>query len=63
MECVVQYTAVNRTYSTMKSSSENQHQRRLEATTQIREQEILKENMHTPQCNSIPMPDHNKADM
>ena len=60
MECVVHYTAINRSYSTLKSLSENQHQRLLEAK-QIREQEVLEENKHTRQCNFIPMPDNKKS--
>ena len=53
-------TVVNRTYPTLKSLSENQHQKLLEAK-QIREQDVLEENKHAPQCNSIPMTDHEKS--
>ena len=48
------------TYSTLKSLSENQHQRFLEAK-QVNERDVWKENMGAPQCNSIPMPDYDRS--
>ena len=56
MQCVVYYTDVNRTYSVLKSLSQNQHQRLLEAK-RVREQETLPENKHTTQCETILVPD------
>ena len=55
MQCVVHYTDIDRTYSVLKSLSQNQHQRLLEAK-RVLEQETLPENKHTTQCETIPVP-------
>ena len=56
MQCVVHYTDVNRRYSVLKSLSQSQHQRLLEAK-RVREQETLPENKHTTRWDTIPVPD------
>ena len=56
MQCAVHYTGVNRTYSVLKSLSQNQHQRLLEAK-RVQEQGTLPENKHATQCETIPVPD------
>ena len=53
MHCVVHYSDANRTYSTLKTLSENQLSRLNEAKS-VREKETLEANRHSVQCVTIP---------
>ena len=56
MQCVAHYSNSNRTYSKLKTLSENQLNRLLEAKS-VREKETLEANRHSIQCATIPAKD------
>ena len=53
MECVAHYIKSSTSFSKLKTLTDNQHKKPLEAKA-IRQTETLEENKHTPQCNTIP---------
>ena len=53
MQCVAHYSNPNRTYSKLKTLSENQLNRLLEANS-VRQKETLEANRHSTQCTKIP---------
>ena len=53
MQCVAHYSNPNRAYSKLKTLSENQLNRLLEANS-VREKETLEANRHSIQCTTIP---------
>ena len=57
MECVVNYSESNRTFTKLKALSENQHQKLLKAKA-VREKETSELNQHFSQCQAIPGSDN-----
>ena len=56
MQCVAHYSNSNRSYSKLKTLSENKLKRLLEAKS-LREIKALEANRHSVQCATIPMKD------
>ena len=56
MQCVAHYSNSMRTYSKLKTLSDNQLNRLLEAKS-VREKETLETNRHSIQCATIPTKD------
>ena len=56
MQCVAHYSNSNRAYSKLKTLSENQLNRLLEAKS-VREKETLEADRHSIQCATIPSKD------
>ena len=56
MQCIAHYSSSNKTYSKLKTLSENQLNRLLEAKS-VREKETLEANRHSIQCATIPTKD------